>query len=56
MSDAFANALKLQRQMLNARKVAVEDTLATLEQAGRDIAAANLDAMKARARLWSVWP
>jgi len=55
MSDAFADVLKLQRQMLNAQKASMSDARATLETVGRDIAEANLEAMKAWARLWNVW-
>ena len=55
MSDAFADAIKLQRRMLDAQKASIADARATLETAGRDIAEANLEAMKAWARLWNVW-
>nr|WP_165388342.1 hypothetical protein [Sphingomonas populi] len=55
MSDAFADAIKLQQQMLDAQKASIADTRATLEQASRDIAEANLEAMKAWARVWNVW-
>jgi len=55
MSDAFTTAIKLQRQMIDAQTASIADTRARMEQAGRDIAEANLEAMKAWARVWNVW-
>jgi len=55
MTDFVANAIKLQQQMLDAQTASIEAARAKMEAAGREIAEANLEAMKTWARLWNVW-
>lgn len=53
--DLFSHALKLRREMRDTQRAAAADLRATVEDAGREIAEANLEAMKAWVRLWNVW-
>jgi hypothetical protein len=54
-NDLFTHSLKLQKEMLDAQRASAADMRATVDEAGREIAQANLEAMKAWVRVWNVW-
>jgi hypothetical protein len=54
-NDLFTHSLKLQKEMLDAQRASAADLRATVDEAGREIAQANLEAMKAWVRVWNVW-
>ncbi|WP_267389503.1 hypothetical protein [Sphingomonas sp. GC_Shp_3] len=54
-NDLFTHSLKLQKEMLDAQRASAADLRATVGDASREIADANLAAMTAWVRVWNVW-